>query len=111
MAYSCYIALILGVIVSSGCAEASQVVNRSVVSGNARFQVLSPMLVRMEYSPGGKFADEPTVSVINRDDWPAASFHSEVADGWQSVSTDKMTRAISRWVRALCRRESRRNLA
>jgi hypothetical protein len=91
MAYSFIIAFILGGIVSSGSAEVAQVVNRSVVSGNARFQVLSPMLVRMEYSPGGKFADEPTASVINRDDWPAASFRSEVTDGWQSVSTDKLT--------------------
>ena len=42
----------------------------SLVEGNARFQVLTPNLVRMEYSPGGKFIDEASVAVLKRD-WPA----------------------------------------
>lgn len=82
---------VLSLIAAMSCAGAEQVRNRSVVNGNARFQVLSPILVRMEYSPGAKFVDEPSVSVINRDDWPGAPFKSEVSDGWLSVVTDRMT--------------------
>lgn len=64
---------------------------REVVSGNARFQVLSPSLMRMEYSPTAKFVDESTVAVIGRDGWPESKYGTEVVDGWLNVTTDKMT--------------------
>ena len=31
-----------------------------VVAGNARFTVLTPRLIRMEYSPDGRFEDRPS---------------------------------------------------
>ena len=37
-----------------------------VVSGNARFTVLTPRLVRMEWSEDGKFEDRATLGVVNR---------------------------------------------
>jgi hypothetical protein len=39
-----------------------------VVSGNARFTVLTPELIRIEYStyPGPKFEDRATVAFVNR---------------------------------------------
>ncbi len=39
----------------------------SVVIQNARFQFLTPTLVRMEYSPSGRFTDAPTAIVVKRD--------------------------------------------
>ena len=37
-----------------------------VVSGNARFTVLTPRLVRMEWSAAGKFEDRATLGIVNR---------------------------------------------
>lgn len=85
----CYLAFFLGLVICLSCAAEAK--DRSVINGNARLQVLSPTLVRMEYSPGSQFVDEASVSVIGRDSYPDTPFTSEVADGWLSVSTDKMT--------------------
>lgn len=38
-----------------------------IVAGKARFTVIAPELVRMEYSKDAKFLDEPTLFAINRD--------------------------------------------
>ncbi len=46
------------------CALASQ--NGVIVVGKARFTVIAPELVRMEYSKDGKFLDEPTLFAVNR---------------------------------------------
>jgi alpha-glucosidase (family GH31 glycosyl hydrolase) len=61
----------------------------SLVEGDVRFQVLAPNLVRMEYSPGGKFVDEASVSVLNRD-WPPAPFQTARTNGWLEIKTDKL---------------------
>ena len=37
-----------------------------VICGNARFTVLTPELMRMEYSPRGQFEDRATFTVVNR---------------------------------------------
>ena len=61
--------------------------NSMVVSGNARFTVLTPNLIRMEYSPSGKFEDRATTAVLNRN-LPVPKFDS-------SVSKDGKTLTIS----------------
>jgi alpha-glucosidase (family GH31 glycosyl hydrolase) len=38
----------------------------TVVAGNARFTVITPNLVRMEYAPNGKFVDSPSWFAMNR---------------------------------------------
>src|SRR5258708_1563322 len=38
----------------------------TLTSPNVRFQFLTPTLVRMEFSPSGKFVDAPTAVVLNR---------------------------------------------
>ena len=38
----------------------------TVVSGNARFTVLTPQMVRIEYSDSGRFEDRATFAIINR---------------------------------------------
>ena len=37
-----------------------------VVSGNARFTVLTDRLIRMEWSPSGQFEDRATLAIVNR---------------------------------------------
>ena len=39
----------------------------TVTAGDARFEVLAPDVIRLEYSPTGSFLDEPTFNVLNRD--------------------------------------------
>ncbi|MHB1455834.1 MAG: glycoside hydrolase family 31 protein [Armatimonadota bacterium] len=65
--------------------------NRSVVDGNARFQVLASGIVRMEYSPTAKFTDAASSAVIGRDQSTDAKFESKTVDGWLNIKTDKMT--------------------
>ncbi len=38
----------------------------TVISGNARFTVLTPEMIRIEYSPKGLFEDRATFAIINR---------------------------------------------
>ena len=62
----------------------------SIISEEARFQVLTPTLVRMEYALGASFADGTSVVVVKRD-WPAADFSVKEADGWLTIDTGKLT--------------------
>ena len=49
-----------------------------VVAGNARFTVLTPQLIRMEWSEDGIFEDRATLTFVNRK-LPVPAF--DVADG------------------------------
>ena len=61
-----------------------------VTAGHARFEFLTPSLVRMEYSPGGKFVDAPTAVVVRRS-WPAVPVTTRHADGWLILETSALT--------------------
>ena len=61
-----------------------------VVAGHARFEFLTPSLVRMEYSPSGTFVDVPT-AVVQKRDWPAVAVRSSRENGWLVASTDALT--------------------
>src|SRR5690348_10535997 len=51
-----------------------------VVSGNARFTVLTPQLIRMEWAEDGKFEDHASLVFINRR-MPVTQFKSTVVNG------------------------------
>ncbi|MFI1990503.1 TIM-barrel domain-containing protein [Actinoplanes sp. NPDC020271] len=76
---------------SSTSAEAHSKKPRSVVSGNARFQVLSPTLIRTEYAANGKFTDADTFNVIGRDDFKPTAFTQRVSHGWLTIDTGAAT--------------------
>lgn len=61
-----------------------------VVSGNARFTVLTPEMIRMEYSPSGKFEDRATFSVVNRE-LPDVKYSSKEKDGVLTITTPKLS--------------------
>ncbi|MFF6998254.1 TIM-barrel domain-containing protein [Streptomyces sp. NPDC008313] len=63
----------------------------TVSSGNARFQVLSPTLIRTEYAADGKFTDDPTFNAIGRGGFTPASYTSRTADGWLTIRTSAVT--------------------
>ena len=61
-----------------------------IVAGNARFEFLTPSLVRMEYAPSGHFVDAPTAVVLKRD-WPDVDAQSSTENGWLVVHTRSVT--------------------
>jgi hypothetical protein len=86
----CFVLIIAGnLMVGSGDAKAASR-TRSLVEGNARFQVLAPNLVRMEYSPERKFTDEASVAVLNRS-WPETPFQVAKTSGWLEIKAEKLT--------------------
>lgn len=62
----------------------------TVTQGNARFTVLTPEMIRIEYSPSGQFEDRATFSVINRE-LPVPKF-SKTDDGeFLTITTDALS--------------------
>ena len=86
----CFVLIIVGnLMVGSSQAKAASRTG-SLVEGNARFQVLAPNLVRMEYSPERKFIDEASVAVLNRN-WPETPFQVAKTNGWLEIKTERLT--------------------
>ena len=57
-----------------------------VRDGPARFEVLTPTLIRMEYAPVGRFENRPTMTAL-RQPLPAPSFTARVSGGWRVIRT------------------------
>ena len=58
-----------------------------VTSGNTRFTVLLPRVIRMEYSAEGQFEDHASLVFINRN-LPVPNFKKNIKDGWLTIQTD-----------------------
>ncbi|WP_327173739.1 carbohydrate-binding protein [Streptomyces sp. NBC_01336] len=63
----------------------------TVTSGDARFEILSPTLIRTEYAGDGAFTDDPTFNAIGRDGFTPTAYTARTKDGWLTVSTRAMT--------------------
>ena len=61
-----------------------------VVDGNARFTVLTPMVIRLEYAADGQFQNGTTFNIINRT-FPIPDYSTQVVNGWREISTDDLT--------------------
>ena len=61
-----------------------------VVEGNARFTVLTDRLVRMEWAPDGRFEDNATLAIVNRD-LPVPAFTVSRAGGKFTLKTRALT--------------------
>jgi hypothetical protein len=61
-----------------------------VIQGNARFTVLTPELIRMEWAADGKFEDHASFVFINRR-MPVPKYSHEFADGKLIIKTDAIT--------------------
>ncbi len=64
---------------------------QTVVAGNARFQVLSPGLIRTEYAGDGRFEDSGTFNAVGRGTFPATPFTSSVSGGVLTIRTSTTT--------------------
>src|SRR5712671_2930626 len=59
----------------------------AVTSGDARFEVLSPALIRTEYAGDAHFVDAPTFNAIGRGGFAATSFTTQTSGGWLTIRT------------------------
>jgi hypothetical protein len=60
-----------------------------VITQYARFTVLTPSLLRLEYSENGVFEDRPTVAVVNRL-LPVPSFTYQTTNGVLVITTSEI---------------------
>ena len=60
-----------------------------VVGDKYRFTILTPSLIRMEYSPKGVFEDRASQSVFFRD-FPVNQFTKSCSDGWGKIETENL---------------------
>lgn len=63
----------------------------TVTAGKARFEVLSPTLIRTEYAGDGRFEDAGTFNVVGRDSFAPTAYTTTRADGWLTIATSKVT--------------------
>lgn len=63
----------------------------TVSSGDARFEILSPTLIRSEYAGDRKFTDAPTFNAIGRDGFTPAAYTARESGGWLTIRTTAMT--------------------
>ncbi|HEX4223459.1 MAG TPA: carbohydrate-binding protein, partial [Pseudonocardiaceae bacterium] len=73
-------------------AAAAQVRPRiqTVIDGHARFEVLTPTLIRLEYAGDDQFQDASTFNVPTRD-FPATAYTTDVVDGYREIHTASLT--------------------
>jgi Glycosyl hydrolases family 31/Domain of unknown function (DUF5110) len=74
------------VVAALASAQPAAGASRVVRSGNARFEVLTPTLVRVEYAADGQFEDRPTQTAINRDQ-PVPAFGVTRSLGTLTIDT------------------------
>ncbi|HEX8612831.1 MAG TPA: TIM-barrel domain-containing protein [Telluria sp.] len=79
----------LAVLISPAAMAAAT--DSAVVSGQARFEVLSPTLIRTEYAADGQFLDTATFNAIGRDAFDRPAFTTSTVDGWLSIKTAALT--------------------
>src|SRR3569833_720787 len=63
----------------------------SVTDGSARFDVLTPTLIRLEYAGDGAFTDATTFNAVNRSFTPPAYTTTVTADGYREIRTSALT--------------------
>jgi hypothetical protein len=63
--------------------------SRVVLDGMARFEVLSPTLIRMEYSVAGNFEDRPTMTAVDRD-LPVPAYQVRRSLGSLTITTSAL---------------------
>ncbi|MGQ4511107.1 TIM-barrel domain-containing protein [Streptomyces sp. DW26H14] len=87
-----------GVLVALGAAGPSRAASGHgagphavVTSGDARFEVLSPTLVRTEYAGDKKFVDAATFNAIGRDAFAPAHYTTSTHDGRLTIRTSALT--------------------
>ncbi|NBH10283.1 CBM35 domain-containing protein, partial [Amycolatopsis sp. SID8362] len=64
---------------------------QTVTAGNARFQVLSPTVIRTEYAGDGRFTDAATFNAVGRGAFTPTPYTSTVSGGVLTIRTSATT--------------------
>ncbi|MBE1494670.1 hypothetical protein H4696_001770 [Amycolatopsis lexingtonensis] len=64
---------------------------QTVTAGNARFEVLSPTVIRTEYAGDGRFTDAATFNAVGRDAFTPTPYTSTVSGGVLTIRTSATT--------------------
>ena len=65
-----------------------------VISGQARFTILTPQLIRIEWDDDAKFEDHASLVFINRL-MPVPPFKQSVKKGWLTIDTGKLVLRVA----------------
>ena len=84
---------IAGIVFHLGSASIASAVSPSqvVVDGPARFEILSPGLIRLEYAGDKQFQDSGTFNMIGRDNFARTHFSTYVKKGVRVIQTGNVT--------------------
>jgi hypothetical protein len=69
---------------------AAQAASNVVTDGHARFEVLTPTLIRLEYAGDDRFQDSATFTALTRN-LPVPAFTTDVANGFREIHTAGVT--------------------
>src|SRR3954468_23152700 len=86
----CGLALAMAPFVALPPTAAASPASGVITDGHARFEVLTPTLIRLEYAADGRFEDGTTFNVVNRN-FPVPHYTTDVVDGWREIDTGQMT--------------------
>ncbi|MDP4274509.1 MAG: glycoside hydrolase family 31 protein [Bacteroidota bacterium] len=86
--YVIFMAFLPGLVMAQ---EYNPVANSSamVIEEKARFTVLTPEVIRMEWNEDGKFEDHASLAFVNRN-LPVPVFKKKEKGGWLEIKTDKV---------------------
>lgn len=79
----------MGYVFSQSSLQAKADSKTIIVDGSVRFTILTPRLIRMEWSANDKFVDDASFVVINRN-LPLTHFSRDSKDGWLILRTDEL---------------------
>jgi len=82
--------LLIAVVPALTCRAANTAGTTTITAGKARFEFLTASLVRMEFSPSGRFVDAPT-AVVQKRDWPSVKVEQREQKGWLIVASSELT--------------------
>ncbi|MBS1272043.1 MAG: Alpha-xylosidase BoGH31A [Candidatus Marinimicrobia bacterium] len=85
-----WIPVLFGLLLVGNIAFPVKAPDNDIKEGNARFQVITPMVIRMEYAPDGNFENRQTFFVINRTP-QQVDFETSTSDGWRFIETSKIS--------------------
>ncbi|MDT8915974.1 ricin-type beta-trefoil lectin domain protein [Amycolatopsis sp. PS_44_ISF1] len=76
--------------VSFAATPAAHAASNVVTDGHARFEVLTPTLIRLEYAGDDRFQDQSSFTALNRN-LPVPAFTTDVAGGFREIHTAGVT--------------------
>lgn len=83
-------AAVAAAVAGAAPAQAAPAKTATVNDGKARFQILTPTLIRLEYAEDGRFEDRPTMTAVRRS-FRAPRFTTSVQNGVRVIRTSRMT--------------------